>query len=150
MWKNVFIINPICRPRLRVGHTPGWFSCSACFLWLEITVFQVYTAIVFVIFLIAAILQIARRKIVLEDDGVAIKTVFSMNAKKISYDDILNVEVEKHGLAFHDQISEIIGHDEMQECQRTVQNFKQSRKSSCLRRFKRGNNYKMTKKRRFC
>ncbi len=69
-------------------------------LWLEITVFQVYTAIVFVIFLIAAILQIARRKIVLEDDGVAIKTVFSMNAKKISYDDILNVEVEKHGLAF--------------------------------------------------
>ena len=69
-------------------------------LWLEITVFQVYTAIVFAIFLIAAILQIARRKIVLEDDGVAIKTVFSMNAKKISYDDILNVEVEKHGLAF--------------------------------------------------
>ena len=69
-------------------------------LWLEITVFQVYTAIVFVIFLIAAILQITRRKIVLEDDGVAIKTVFSMNAKKISYDDILNVEVEKHGLAF--------------------------------------------------
>ena len=69
-------------------------------LWLEITVFQIYTAIVFMIFLIAAILQIARRKIVLEDDGVAIKTVFSMNAKKISYDDILNVEVEKHGLVF--------------------------------------------------
>lgn len=69
-------------------------------LWLEITIFQVYTAIVFVIFFIAAILQIARRKIVLEDDGVAIKTVFSMNSKKISYDDILNVEVEKHGLVF--------------------------------------------------
>ena len=42
-------------------------------LWLEITVFQVYTAI---------------------------ETVFSMNSKKISYDDILNVEVEKHGLVF--------------------------------------------------
>ncbi|MDD5957263.1 EbsA family protein [Ligilactobacillus ruminis] len=78
----------------------GMVFLFSMLLWLEITVFQVYTAIVFVIFLIAAILQIARRKIVLEDDGVAIKTVFSMNAKKISYDDILNVEVEKHGLAF--------------------------------------------------
>ena len=51
-------------------------------------------------FLFSMLLWLARRKIVLEDDGVAIKTVFSMNAKKISYDDILNVEVEKHGLAF--------------------------------------------------
>lgn len=78
----------------------GMVFLFSMLLWLEITVFQIYTAIVFVIFLIASILQIARRKIVLEDDGVAIKTVFSMNAKKISYDDILNVEVEKHGLAF--------------------------------------------------
>lgn len=78
----------------------GMVFLFSMLLWLEITVFQIYTAIVFVIFLIAAILQITRRKIVLEDDGVAIKTVFSMNAKKISYDDILNVEVEKHGLAF--------------------------------------------------
>ena len=78
----------------------GMVFLFSMLLWLEITVFQVYTAIVFVIFLIAAILQITRRKIVLEDDGVAIKTVFSMNAKRISYDDILNAEVEKHGFAF--------------------------------------------------
>ena len=78
----------------------GMVFLFSMLLWLEITVLQIYTAIVFVIFLVASILQITRRKIVLEDDGVAIKTVFSMNAKKISYDDILNVEVEKHGLAF--------------------------------------------------
>ena len=78
----------------------GMVFLFSMLLWLEITVLQIYTTIVFVIFLVASILQITRRKIVLEDDGVAIKTVFSMNAKKISYDDILNVEVEKHGLAF--------------------------------------------------
>ncbi|KIC04288.1 hypothetical protein LRN_0819 [Ligilactobacillus ruminis DPC 6832] len=90
-------------------------------LWLEITVFQVYTAIVFVIFLIAAILQIARRKIVLEDDGVAIKTVFSMNAKKISYDDILNVEVEKHGLAFTTKYQKL---SVMMKCKNTKELYK--------------------------
>ncbi len=78
----------------------GMVFLFSMLLWLEITVFQIYTAVFLVIFLIAAILQIARRMIVLEDDGVAVRTVFSMNAKKIAYDDILNVEVEKHGLVF--------------------------------------------------
>ncbi len=130
MWKNVLIINLICRPRLRVGHTPGWFSCSACLCGFEITVFQVYTAIVFVIFLIAAILQITRRKIVLEDDGVAIKTVFSMNAKKISYDDILNVEVEKHGLAFttkYQKLSVMMKRKQVEKLYETLENNKKVR-----------------------
>lgn len=78
----------------------GMVFLFSMLLWLEITVLQIYTVVFLVIFLIAAILQIARRKIVPEDDGVAVKTVFSMNAKKIAYDDILNVEVEKHGLVF--------------------------------------------------
>ncbi|WP_334115991.1 EbsA family protein [Ligilactobacillus sp.] len=78
----------------------GMVFLFSMLLWLEITVFQIYTVVFLVIFLIAAVLQIARRRIVLEDDGVAVKTVFSMNAKKIAYDDILNVEVEKHSLVF--------------------------------------------------
>lgn len=108
----------------------GMFFLFSMLLWLEITVFQIYTAIVFAIFLIAAILQIARRKIVLEDDGVAIKTVFSMNAKKISYDDILNVEVEKHGLAFmtkYQKLSVLMKQKQAEELYETLKNNKKVR-----------------------
>lgn len=108
----------------------GMVFLFSMLLWLEITVFQVYTAIVFVIFLIAAILQIARRKIVLEDDGVAIKTVFSMNAKKISYDDILNVEVEKHGLAFttkYQKLSVMMKRKQVEKLYETLENNKKVR-----------------------
>ena len=108
----------------------GMVFLFSMLLWLEITVFQVYTAIVFVIFLIAAILQITRRKIVLEDDGVAIKTVFSMNAKKISYDDILNVEVEKHGLAFttkYQKLSVMMKRKKVEKLYETLENNKKVR-----------------------
>ena len=108
----------------------GMVFLFSMLLWLEITVFQVYTAIVFVIFLIAAILQITRRKIVLEDDGVAIKTVFSMNAKKISYDDILNVEVEKHGLAFttkYQKLSVMMKRKQVEKLSETLENNKKVR-----------------------
>lgn len=108
----------------------GMVFLFSMLLWLEITVFQVYTAIVFVIFLIAAILQITRRKIVLEDDGVAIKTVFSMNAKKISYDDILNVEVEKHGLAFttkYQKLSVMMKRKQVKKLYETLENNKKVR-----------------------
>lgn len=108
----------------------GMVFLFSMLLWLEITVFQVYTAIVFVIFLIAAILQITRRKIVLEDDGVAIKTVFSMNAKKISYDDILNVEVEKHGLAFttkYQKLSVMMKRKQAEKLYETLENNKKVR-----------------------
>ncbi|WP_154236694.1 EbsA family protein [Ligilactobacillus ruminis] len=108
----------------------GMVFLFSMLLWLEITVFQVYTAIVFVIFLIAAILQITRRKIVLEDDGVAIKTVFSMNAKKISYDDILNVEVEKHGLAFttkYQKLSVMMKRKQVEKLYETLENNKKVR-----------------------
>ena len=108
----------------------GMVFLFSMLLWLEITVFQVYTAIVFVIFLIAAILQITRRKIVLEDDGVAIKTVFSMNAKKISYDDILNVEVEKHGLAFttkYQKLSVMMKRKQVEKLYETLENIKKVR-----------------------
>lgn len=108
----------------------GMVFLFSMLLWLEITVFQVYTAIVFVIFLIAAILQITRRKIVLEDDGVAIKTVFSMNAKKISYADILNVEVEKHGLAFttkYQKLSVMMKRKQAEKLYETLENNKKVR-----------------------
>ena len=108
----------------------GMVFLFSMLLWLEITVFQVYTAIVFVIFLIAAILQITRRKIELEDDGVAIKTVFSMNAKKISYDDILNVEVEKHGLAFttkYQKLSVMMKRKQVEKLYETLENNKKVR-----------------------
>lgn len=108
----------------------GMVFLFSMLLWLEITVFQVYTAIVFVIFLIAAILQITRRKIVLEDDGVAIKTVFSMNAKKISYDDILNVEVEKRGLAFttkYQKLSVMMKRKQVEKLYETLENNKKVR-----------------------
>ncbi|WP_027107247.1 EbsA family protein [Ligilactobacillus ceti] len=66
------------------------------FLWLEITVFQIWTVISFVLFLIVAGLQIVLRKIQVLDDKVVLKTVVPLNKKEINYADITDLQIGKY------------------------------------------------------
>lgn len=78
----------------------GMVFLLSMIIWLEITVFQVYTAAVFVIFVIAAALQVLRRKVVVTDDAVELTTVFSMNSTRMAMKDITGLELREHGLVF--------------------------------------------------
>lgn len=62
-------------------------------LWLEITVFQVWTVLAFLLFIAVAAIQIIGRYVVLGKDGLIVHTVISFNSKKIKYDQIKRVTV---------------------------------------------------------
>lgn len=62
-------------------------------LWLEITVFQVWTVLAFLLFIAVAAVQIIGRYVVLGEDGLTVHTVISFNSKKIRYDQIKQVTV---------------------------------------------------------
>lgn len=62
-------------------------------LWLEITVFQVWTVLAFLLFIAVAAVQIIGRYVVLGEDGLTVHTVISFNSKKIKYDQIKRVIV---------------------------------------------------------
>ena len=62
-------------------------------LWLEITVFQVWTVLAFLLFIAVAAVQVIGRYVVLGEDGLTVHTVISFNSKKIRYDQIKRVTV---------------------------------------------------------
>lgn len=62
-------------------------------LWLEITVFQVWTVLAFLLFIAVAAVQVIGRYVVLGEDGLTVHTVISFNSKKIKYDQIKRVTV---------------------------------------------------------
>ena len=62
-------------------------------LWLEITVFQVWTVLAFVLFIAVAAVQIIGRYVVLGEDALTVHTVIGFNSKKIEYDQIERVTV---------------------------------------------------------
>ena len=62
-------------------------------LWLEITVFQVWTVLAFLLFIAVAAVQVIGRYVVFEEDVLTVHTVISFNSKKIRYDQIKRVTV---------------------------------------------------------
>lgn len=73
------------------------------FLWLEITVFQIWTAISFVIFVLVTAIQLWRRQLVITDREVKFKRVLSLNDKSIARSDIKAVVATKCQLKITDQ-----------------------------------------------
>ncbi|KRL83904.1 EbsA family protein [Ligilactobacillus apodemi] len=76
---------------------------TSLFLWLEITVFQIWTALTFVLFLLVTLIQIFRRKIILTEREVQIKNVLSLNNKKIFRSEIKKVEKTRMQLKITDK-----------------------------------------------
>ena len=62
-------------------------------LWLEITVFQVWTVLAFLLFIAVAAVQVIGRYVVFGEDVLIVHTVISFNSKKIRYDQIKQVTV---------------------------------------------------------
>lgn len=62
-------------------------------LWLEITVFQVWTVLTFLLFVVVAAVQVIGRYVVFGEDVLTVHTVISFNSKKIKYDQIKQVTV---------------------------------------------------------
>lgn len=73
------------------------------FLWLEITVFQISTAIAFVCFVLVTAIQLWRRQLVITDREVKFKRVLSLNDKIIARSDIKEVVATKYQLKITDQ-----------------------------------------------
>ncbi|HAP23756.1 MAG TPA: pore-forming protein [Lactobacillus sp.] len=73
------------------------------FLWLEITVFQIWTAIAFVCFVLVTAIQLWRRQLVITDREVKFKRVLSLNDKIIARSDIKEVVATKYQLKITDR-----------------------------------------------
>ncbi|KRM97492.1 hypothetical protein FC19_GL001533 [Liquorilactobacillus aquaticus DSM 21051] len=67
-------------------------------LWLEITVFQIWTLIALTLFLITAGLQCLLRRVELSQDGLLFHTVIPQNAKRLKFNDIKSVSIKKSKL----------------------------------------------------
>ena len=67
-------------------------------LWLEITVFQIWTVITFIIFVLVALIQVLLRKVELSDTELSFRAVIPFNNFKIKKVDIKEIEVRKYGL----------------------------------------------------
>lgn len=96
-----------CQPDIPTAITCWSYTLMiflvSLFLWLEITVFQIWTAISFVIFLLVVILQVLGRKLVLTKDEVMLKNVLALNNKTIQLKDIQQVSHTKYRLQISDQ-----------------------------------------------
>ncbi|MDC7952013.1 EbsA family protein [Liquorilactobacillus mali] len=68
-------------------------------LWLEITVFQIWTVIVFLIFCVVSLIQFFLRWIEISDEKLIVHTIIPQNTKKLELSDIENVRVGKYGIS---------------------------------------------------
>ncbi|KRN34378.1 hypothetical protein IV36_GL000181 [Liquorilactobacillus mali] len=68
-------------------------------LWLEITVFQIWTVIVFLIFCAVSLVQLFLRWIEISDEKLIVHTIIPQNTKKLELSDIENVRVGKYGIS---------------------------------------------------
>ncbi|MFT8424001.1 MAG: EbsA family protein [Liquorilactobacillus sp.] len=67
-------------------------------LWLEITVFQIWTAVVFIIFCVVVLIQIFFRWIEISDEKLIVHTIIPQNTKKFELASIENVRMARYGI----------------------------------------------------
>ncbi len=96
--KKVFYCQPDVATSVTCWSYTGMLFLLSLLLWLELTVFQIWTAISFLLFVLVAGIQLYKRRLVLTDDSVEFQTVLSFNNKKIRYQDIKDVELLKNGI----------------------------------------------------
>lgn len=106
--KGVFVEQKFyCQPDIPSSITCWSYTFMifllSLFLWLEITVFQIWTAIAFVCFVLVTAIQLWRRQLVITDREVKFKRVLSLNDKIIARSDIKEVVATKYQLKITDQ-----------------------------------------------
>ncbi|MFT9268067.1 MAG: EbsA family protein [Liquorilactobacillus nagelii] len=70
-------------------------------LWLEITVFQIWTVLVFLLFLVIAGLQIFFRRVEVTTQELILHTVIPQNTKKFTLFEISDLQLQWYGLSFN-------------------------------------------------
>ena len=68
---------------------------SSLLLWLEITVFQIWTVIAFVLFLLVAGIQIIRRRLIINENEITIQAVIPFNSKEINVKELVAIEKKR-------------------------------------------------------
>lgn len=82
----------------------SWTFClllSSLLLWLEITTLQIWTIILFVIFLIVSVIQIFSRKLIIDDKHIKLTKVIRKYNETIDISEIKKVKLRRFGLSFY-------------------------------------------------
>lgn len=82
----------------------SWTFClllSSLLLWLEITTLQIWTIILFVIFLIVSVIQIFSRKLIIDDKHIKLTKVIRKYNETIEISEIKKVKLRRFGLSFY-------------------------------------------------
>lgn len=98
--KNKFFYQPDIPTSIICWSFTGMLFLLSMLLWLEITVFQIWTALTFILFLIVCLIQLWMRQIILTNDKVVLRAVILFNNKEFQRTDLKEVTLTKHGLKF--------------------------------------------------
>lgn len=82
----------------------SWTFClllSSLLLWLEITTLQIWTIVLFVIFLIVSVIQIFSRKLIIDDKHIKLTKVIRKYNETIEISEIKKVKLRRFGLSFY-------------------------------------------------
>lgn len=82
----------------------SWTFClflSSLLLWLEITTLQIWTIVLFVLFLIVSIVQILNRKLIVDDKNIKLTKIIRKHNEIIEIAAIQRVELRRFGLSFY-------------------------------------------------
>ncbi|MDK1726393.1 EbsA family protein [Dellaglioa algida] len=82
----------------------SWTFCillSSLLLWLEITTIQIWTIILFLIFLIVSVIQILSRKLIIDDKNIKLTKVIRKYNETIEISEIKKVKLRRFGLSFY-------------------------------------------------
>lgn len=92
--KNKYFYQPDIPTSIICWSFTGIVFLISMLLWLEITVFQIWTVIVLILFAIITAVQLYFRRLVFLDDKLVAKTVIPQNSKRILYRKIEKVGVK--------------------------------------------------------
>ena len=96
--KQKFYYQPDLATSIICWSFTGMIFLSSLLLWLEITVFQIWTALTFILFVLVSIVQILRRQVLLNEQVLLLRAVVSFNNKEIPLNELNKVKKTKYGL----------------------------------------------------
>ncbi|WP_409022565.1 EbsA family protein [Dellaglioa sp. P0083] len=82
----------------------SWTFClflGSLLLWLEITTLQIWTIVLFILFLIVSIVQILNRKLIVDDKNIKLTKVIRKHNEIIEISAIKQVKLRRFGLSFY-------------------------------------------------
>lgn len=95
--KEKFYYQPDIPVSISIWSLTLMIFLTGMMFWLEITVFQKWSAISFIIFIISVIIQLLFRYATLSEDKICFNAVISFNSFELKFKDINNITPKKYG-----------------------------------------------------